>query len=252
VFVGLSWYYRDSWVLLAAQIAMVGSSLVPYIRARGEAAGVAIKDVGFMPRAERIVYLGVAVAMSPVVEVVVAPNDTHPLHRLAVVGLVLLAVSTQVTALQRFIHLLWTLDERSWDRAWLRAGRGSLWRGAIAAALATGIDYLVATSLVSTGRPALATFCGALVGAVINFTANRLWTFGSRGARLPQAGRYAFVSLTSALLNAGGVAVLLWLPHLGYSMSWALVHLAVFLAWNFPLHRGYVFKAREVPAAKAA
>jgi phosphatidylglycerophosphate synthase len=43
VLVGLAWYYRDSWVLLATQFALVGSALVPYIRARGEAIGVSLK-----------------------------------------------------------------------------------------------------------------------------------------------------------------------------------------------------------------
>jgi phosphatidylglycerophosphate synthase/putative flippase GtrA len=249
VLVGLSWYYRDSWVLLAVQAALVGSSLVPYIRARGEAAGVSIKEVGVMQRAERILYLGVAVAMSPVLEVILAPQEVHPLHRLAVVGVVLLAVSTQVTALQRLIYLLGVLDD-SWGLGWLRRGGGALARNIVAAGVATSVDFAVVTALVSGGvcTAPVATAAGAAVGAIVNFTVNRVWTFKSRDAHLPQISRYGFVSLTSALLNAGGVAVLLLLPGIDYRLAWLLVRGAVFFAWNFPLHRDYVFAAQTQPA----
>jgi phosphatidylglycerophosphate synthase len=49
---GLAWYYRDGAVLLAVLGALVGSALVPYVRARGESLGVPIR-VGVMQRAER-------------------------------------------------------------------------------------------------------------------------------------------------------------------------------------------------------
>jgi phosphatidylglycerophosphate synthase/putative flippase GtrA len=240
ILVGLAWYYRESWVLLATQFALVGSSLVPYIRARGEAAGVSVKDVGFMQRAERILYLGVAVAMSPLFEAV--PTEPHPLYRLAAVGVVLLAVSTQVTALQRFAHLMGALDERGWHRGWLLSGR-SLTRHAGAAGIATLLDFLTATVLVSLLSAPLATFCGNVVGGVVSFGINRMWTLPSPAGRLPLVRRYAFLSLTSALLNAGGVAVLMLLPGIGFGVSWLLVHVAVFIAWNVPLREGYVFQA---------
>ena len=38
--VGLAWYYRESWVLVACLLALTGSLLVPYVRARGESLGV--------------------------------------------------------------------------------------------------------------------------------------------------------------------------------------------------------------------
>ncbi len=249
VLVGLSWYYRDGWVLLAAQAALVGSSLIPYIRARGEAAGVAVKDVGMMQRAERILYLGAAVALSPIVEVWLAPNEARPLHRLAVVGVVLLAVSTQVTALQRLIFLLGALRDDVSERRWLGLGKGSLGRNAVSSGIATAADFALVTLLVGTlfSPPPLATAVGCGLGAVVNFTINRVWAFGGNGDRkLPQLGRYGFVSLTSAGLNAGGVAVLLLLPSIDYRLAWALVRGAVFIAWNFPLQRDYVFKTPEV------
>ena len=105
ILMGLAWYYRDSWVLLAVLFAMMGSSIIPYIRAKGEAVGVPVK-IGLMQRAERIVYLAASVTLSPILEVILDPTNPRPSHRLAIVGIVLLAVSTQVTALQRLVFLL--------------------------------------------------------------------------------------------------------------------------------------------------
>ncbi len=255
VLVGLAWFYRGSWVLLATQLALVGSALVPYIRARGEAVGVTVREVGLMQRAERILYLGVAVALSPVLEVALDPTNPRPLHRLAVVGVVLLAVSTQLTALQRLLFLLRVLDERPPRHRFSWVGKGSLVRTMAAAALATAVDFSLVFTLVSLGHTSapVATALGCLLGAFVNFSINRLWTFSTSGSKLPQVGRYGFVSVSSALLNAGGVAVLLLLPAIDYRLAWWLVRGAVFVAWNFPLQRDYVFSppsSREVVRAR--
>lgn len=106
VLIGLAWYYRESWVLLAVLLAMVGSLLIPYVRARGEASGVEVKDVGLMQRAERVVCLGLPTAVSPVIEALLEPTAVHPPHRVAIAGIVLLAVGTQLTALRRLLHVL--------------------------------------------------------------------------------------------------------------------------------------------------
>jgi phosphatidylglycerophosphate synthase len=60
--VGLGWYYRGTWVLPVALVALVGSQRVPYVRARSEALGVPVRT-GVMQRAERLLFLGTAVAL---------------------------------------------------------------------------------------------------------------------------------------------------------------------------------------------
>jgi phosphatidylglycerophosphate synthase len=105
---GLGWYYRESWVLLLVLFAMLGTSVVPYIRAKGEGMGVAIKD-GVMQRAERMLYLGSTVALSPIFEALLFPTDRHPNHYLAIVGLGFLAVTSNLTAVSRFRHLVGAL-----------------------------------------------------------------------------------------------------------------------------------------------
>lgn len=244
VLIGFAWFYRNSWVLLAVLTAMLGTFLVPYIRARGEGLGVKM-TVGLMQRPERILYMGFAAAMSPILEAILVPGEPHPIHHLAVVGLVLLAASTHLTALRRFLHLLTALGRNPLG-GWFHAGQGSLLRSQVAAGVATAADFLLVVALVTGAGifPWFSTMIGCVLGAAVNFSVSRVWAFKNVDPLVPQASRYVFVSLTSALLNGGGVGVLLLLPALDYRIAWVLVRAVVALAWNYPLHRDYVFSAK--------
>jgi hypothetical protein len=55
-----------------------------------------------------------------------------------------------------------------------------------------------------------------------------------------KARRYAFTSLTTALLNAGGVGLVLLLD-LPFVAAWAAVRAIVFGTWSYPLQRDFVF-----------
>jgi CDP-diacylglycerol--glycerol-3-phosphate 3-phosphatidyltransferase len=60
VFVGVAWYLsRSAWLTAAAALALAGSLLVSYTRARGEALGVTGIG-GLTQRAERVVALALA------------------------------------------------------------------------------------------------------------------------------------------------------------------------------------------------
>lgn len=241
VLVGLAWFYRGSWVLLPVLLTLVGSFLVPYIRARGEGLGIEVK-MGMMQRPERLVLVGVTCAFSPIIEAVLVPDVARPDHRLAVLALLLLAVTTQFTAATRLLYVMRVLGKDYLGET-MKAGRGSVVKSVIAAVIATGADFLTVVLLVSALHfdPWMATALGCLIGGIVNFSINRVWTFGSTGHPLGQASRYMFVSLSSALLNSGGVAVLLFVPVLDYRLAWTIVRGAVFLAWNYPLQRDYVF-----------
>ena len=244
VLVGLAWYYRDSWVLIAVLLALVGSVLISYVRARGEGLGQSIK-VGLMQRPERVVVLGVSTAFAPVEAALVSPGDPRPMHWIAVGGIVLLAVGTQLTAARRFIALLKALQPAS--AVLLQPSRALFAALAASSVAATAADFGFMTGLVEVANaPAwLATAFGCLLGAGINFSVNRHWIFRSNDRTLPQFGRYGVVSATSALLNAGGVAVVLLLPSVDYRLAWLLVRGAVFLAWNLPLQRDYVYAPQQ-------
>ena len=104
LFIGLAWFYRDSWLLVFVLAALLGSLLVSYVRARGEALGIRFSNVGLMQRPERVVLLTLALVLSPALEVALDAGEPHPIHRLVGAAVVLLAVTTFVSAAQRFAH----------------------------------------------------------------------------------------------------------------------------------------------------
>ncbi|WP_338871714.1 GtrA family protein [Myxococcus stipitatus] len=236
---GLAWYYRDTWVLLPALGALLGSSLVPYVRAKGEGLGVSVRD-GAMQRLERVLFLGVGTALSPILEAVFWPEQKHPMHWMAVVGLVFVAIMSNLTAISRFRNLVKALAPK---RQEARSEKAIVGLNAAAGAIATAVDFALVLALVEWMNllPAWATVLGALLGAVVNYSINRVLTFRSTAAVGRQMVRYAVVSGTSALLNAGGVALLTLHPQLAYTFGWWAVRGVVYFAWNLPLQRDYVF-----------
>ena len=118
-------------------------------------------------------------------------------------------------------------------------------RYALTSALATGSDFALATSLHALGvSPGVATFLGCVLGGGVAFAVGRGWTFQAASAPAwPQLSRFLFVWATSALLNASGVPALLSL--LGsFPLVWVLVRGGVYLGWNYPLSRWFVFARR--------
>jgi CDP-diacylglycerol--glycerol-3-phosphate 3-phosphatidyltransferase len=101
---GLGWFYRGTTVLLPVLLAMLGAFLVPYVRAKGEALQVSVTG-GLMARPERVVVLGATIAASPLAELLHGPV-AGPAHPLAVLGLVFVAVASNVTAATRFRALV--------------------------------------------------------------------------------------------------------------------------------------------------
>ncbi|HET6280141.1 MAG TPA: CDP-alcohol phosphatidyltransferase family protein [Polyangia bacterium] len=112
ILLGLAWYFRTTWVLLPVLAAILGTSLVPYVRAKAESLGVSLKD-GLMQRAERILYLGGAVALSPLVEALLPAPDPRPAQRLAAVGVLFLGITSNLTALGRLERLVGELRARA-------------------------------------------------------------------------------------------------------------------------------------------
>lgn len=233
VLVGLAWFYRGQWVLVPVLAALTGSLLVPYVRARGEAIGAKLSDVGFMQRPERVLILGATVSLSPILEALIAPGDPRPIHRIAVVGIAIIALGTHLTAASRTRFLLRVLEPSSPQQS--NKWRRSLWRPFFAAALGTacelGVLWLV---LHSTSAPA-ATMVAHLAGAVVTLSLLGAWahTPSPQSSRGPAPWLFAVVS--SAALCGGGVAVLGLVPALGLALSWLAVRVVVLLAWTRPL-----------------
>jgi putative flippase GtrA len=115
-------------------------------------------------------------------------------------------------------------------------------RYAATSALATLTDFAFASLLHRLGSPAGAsTFVGCVAGGGVAFALSRGWTFQAGTARaVPQILRFLCVWLMSAVLNSAGVTALLaWVS--SFQVAWLLVRGAVYLGWNYPMTRWFVF-----------
>lgn len=115
-------------------------------------------------------------------------------------------------------------------------------RYAATSALATVTDFALASALHWFGSSAfVATFLGCVAGGCVAFSLSRSWTFKAGGGRAaPQLLRFVFVWLASALLNSVGVPALLAFVS-SFQLAWAVVRGVVYLGWNYPMTRWFVF-----------
>jgi len=112
-FLGYLYYYRDNllaFVLCAT--ALVGSTVVSYSRAKGDAVGINA-NVGYMQRHERGTYLGIATILAPILSAYMEPANRQPSYPLVILILGVLAVMTHVTALMRISVVMKGLKERA-------------------------------------------------------------------------------------------------------------------------------------------
>ena len=96
VFLGLVWWYQthnDLTGVVLAYLAVIGSLMVSYARARAEGVGQQAADVGWFQRPERIIALGIGLLTASVAPVVL------------LIVLALLAALTGVTVVQRVLHV---------------------------------------------------------------------------------------------------------------------------------------------------
>ncbi|HTO97061.1 MAG TPA: GtrA family protein [Myxococcales bacterium] len=247
-FAGIAAYYRSYplgfWLALCS---LGGALLVSYARAKGEISGIDAR-MGSMNRGERAVYIGIAGVLAPYAAGIWERGAAHPAFHLMLATLLLVAVMANITAIRRFTFIHQELRRR--EGAPAPAARGeelSGWfqRAWIASAVATAVDYGTFTILVEvvgiyTGTSRA---LGALLGAITNFTVNKVYTFKTRdNSVLVEVPRYAAISLTSLLLNTVGVILLAeglrWNP----LVAAAVVGVGVSLCWNLPLHRIFVFR----------
>ena len=96
MFFGMGYYFLNAgrnWVVVVILLALGGSLMVSYVRARAEGLGFECK-VGIMQRAERVVVLGIGALI----------------HEVALLAAILLvAVFANVTAVQRLYHI-WAME----------------------------------------------------------------------------------------------------------------------------------------------
>ncbi|HWM86503.1 MAG TPA: CDP-alcohol phosphatidyltransferase family protein [Kofleriaceae bacterium] len=101
VFTGFAWFLHDTGWLFAVMLAVTGSLMVSYTRARGEALGIAL-DGGAMQRAERIALVSIGTLITAWFN---AARDTQE-YGIHVIGVALLivGVGSSATAVSRWIQ----------------------------------------------------------------------------------------------------------------------------------------------------
>jgi CDP-diacylglycerol---glycerol-3-phosphate 3-phosphatidyltransferase len=109
VFVGLMMFFNEQYVNILIIMAITGSLLTSYARARAEGLGIDCK-VGLMQRPERVAYIAVASFFNGIFE------PTFLLwfgikHILVIAVLWFVAIMANITVLQRIVHMKRILQE---------------------------------------------------------------------------------------------------------------------------------------------
>jgi CDP-diacylglycerol--glycerol-3-phosphate 3-phosphatidyltransferase len=112
MFAGLISYYKDTSFLIVVIMAVIGSMMVSYARARAEGVGVDAR-MGNMQRTERIVYLGLGTAFAPLVAIFTEPNAIRPYYHLGMLVITVVAIFANATALRRMVYTYRTLKVRN-------------------------------------------------------------------------------------------------------------------------------------------
>jgi putative flippase GtrA len=133
--------------------------------------------------------------------------------------------------------------------------RGTFSRSALASLLTTALDFGTLTGLVELAgvNYVLATWLGTVVGSLSNFTINRLWAFDAKDR--PGTGqfvRFLLVQVVASLLHTGGVWGFTRFFGLPYQASKLVISVLVYLAWNYPMNRWFVFRRPKTGAPSPA
>jgi CDP-diacylglycerol--glycerol-3-phosphate 3-phosphatidyltransferase len=115
---GIMYYYRNDLLpLLLCAAALVGSTVVSYARAKGAAVGCD-PNVGYMQRHERAVWLGAGSVFSPILAAFVEPGAAHPQFHFMIVALLVVAATTNYTAVWRIrVVMGWLLRKAAAEEA---------------------------------------------------------------------------------------------------------------------------------------
>ncbi len=137
----------------------------------------------------------------------------------------------------------------------LLAEVGRFVRANLSSLVATGVDWALATAAILAGGHYLAAAAaGAGAGAVTDFLLKRHWAFPGpgKGGLGGEAMRYLAASGSSLAWNVGAAWALVSGARLPEVPGVILASVVVGIAWNYPLHRLWVFRRSPLsrPAAE--
>lgn len=99
VFMGLAAFFHSSFMGAVIILALAGSLLTSYVRARAEGLGVQCK-IGLMQRPERVTFIAVGAVIGALFDLVFGTRQ--PLLKLAIMGIAILG---NYTVIQRVIYV---------------------------------------------------------------------------------------------------------------------------------------------------
>lgn len=94
---------------------------------------------------------------------------------------------------------------------------------------------------------------GGIIGAVVNFSLNKGWTFKSKNAQYKsgmtkQLLKFALVVLNSIFMKSSGTYLITTFFRIDYKISRIAVDLFVSVAFNYTLQRFWVFRKKKIEA----
>jgi len=94
---------------------------------------------------------------------------------------------------------------------------------------------------------------GGIIGAVVNFTLNKTWSFRSRNLKYKsstkvQMFKFILVVLNSIVMKSSGTYFITTFLHLDYKISRIMVDLFVSIVFNYSLQKYWVFKKTKLPS----
>jgi putative flippase GtrA len=91
---------------------------------------------------------------------------------------------------------------------------------------------------------------GGIIGAVVNFSVNRYWTFDSNKASQSPVGaqliKFIFVVAGSIALKSSGTYLFNNWLHIDYKIGRIIVDIIVSLSFNYVLQKYWVFRKKSV------
>jgi putative flippase GtrA len=122
---------------------------------------------------------------------------------------------------------------------------GTFSRSVLTSLFTTALDFATLTGLVELLGVdyVLATWIGTVVGSLSNFTINRVWAFDVRDRpHGRQFFRFLLVQAGASLLHTLGVWIFTRFLGLPYQASKLVISVLVYLGWNYPMNRWFVFR----------
>jgi putative flippase GtrA len=132
------------------------------------------------------------------------------------------------------------MTEQSKPRSWAQFGRSL-----VTSLFTTVLDFgtLIGLTELAGVNYVVSTWIGTVVGSLSNFAINKRWAFSARSAALgPALGRFVLVQGGASGLHTVGVWALTRFGRVPYPVSKLVVAAAVYLVWNYPLNRWFVFR----------